>query len=162
MHAHFEHCEPLPGAAELLFNLSRAQSASSRDMIKLALASNTKSQSYELKTSRPETKRLLDFFQPDKRVLGDDSRLRQGRAKPAPDVYLIALQALNAAAEASEKAISPNECLVFEDSIAGVEAGRRAGMRVIWVPHPDVAIEYQTKQRDVLAGRSGMFALGDD
>jgi pseudouridine-5'-monophosphatase len=55
----------------------------------------------------------------------------------------------------------PNECLVFEDSVAGVEAGRRAGMRVVWVPHPDVAVEYQARQKDVLAGRTGMI-VGDD
>ncbi|MBE3049202.1 HAD-IA family hydrolase, partial [Candidatus Bathyarchaeota archaeon] len=30
-----------------------------------------------------------------------------------------------------EKAVTPAECLVFEDSVTGVEAGRRAGMRVV-------------------------------
>jgi pseudouridine-5'-monophosphatase len=52
--------------------------------------------------------------------------------------------------------------LVFEDSIAGVEAGRRAGMRVVWVPHPDVAVEYEPMYKDILAGRSGRFQVGDD
>jgi pseudouridine-5'-monophosphatase len=51
---------------------------------------------------------------------------------------------------------------VFEDSVAGVEAGRRAGMRVIWVPHPDVAAEYQARQKDVLAGRTGMIHIQDN
>jgi pseudouridine 5'-phosphatase len=162
MRLHFPDCEPLPGAEKLLSNLSRSRSASSGDRIGLALASSTKSHSYELKTSRPETKRLLSFFESDRRVLGDDPRVRQGRGKPAPDIYLVALQTLNAAAESSEKAIMPNECLVFEDSVAGVEAGRRAGMRVVWVPHVDVAAEYQTRQKDVLAGRTGMIEIGDD
>ncbi len=143
------------------FDLSRARSASSGEPIKLALASSTKSNSYEIKTSRPETKRLLSFFPPDRRVLGDDPRVREGRGKPAPDIYLVALQALNAAADPGEETIMPNECLVFEDSVVGVEAGRRAGMRVIWVPHPDVAIEYQAMKEDVLAGRSGMTDIGD-
>lgn len=35
-------------------------------------------------------------------------------------------------------------------------------MRVLWVPHPDVAVEYQERQREVLAGKTGMFAVGDD
>ncbi|KAJ5176976.1 HAD-like domain-containing protein [Penicillium canariense] len=58
--------------------------------------------------------------------------------------------------------ISPSECLVFEDSVAGVEAGRRAGMRVVWVPHPDVAAEYQASQKDILAGKTGMIEIGDN
>ncbi|KAK2811686.1 hypothetical protein FQN50_002032 [Emmonsiellopsis sp. PD_5] len=161
MRAHFPNCVPLPGAAKLLENLSRARSASpSGDRIELALASSTKSHSYELKTSRQETKRLLGVFSPDRRVLGDDPRVRQGRGKPAPDIYLVALQALNA--DSGEKPILPNECLVFEDSVIGVEAGRRAGMRVIWVPHPDMAVEYQEMRKIVLAGKTGMIAVGDD
>ncbi|KAL5344306.1 hypothetical protein ACLOAV_010735 [Pseudogymnoascus australis] len=162
MRRHFPDCKPLPGAEKLLSNLSRARSASSGDRIELALASSTKSHSYELKTSRPETKRLLSFFPSDRRVLGDDPRVRQGRGKPAPDIYLVALQSLNSAADSGQKAIMPNECLVLEDSVAGVEAGRRAGMRVVWVPHRDVAVEYEVRQKDVLAGRTGMIELGDD
>ncbi|KAK2741543.1 hypothetical protein FQN55_008298 [Onygenales sp. PD_40] len=164
MRAHFPDCAPMPGAEKLLANLSRACSASpSADRVELALASGTKSHSYELKTSRPETKRLLGFFKPDRRVLGDDLRMRQGRGKPAPDIYLVALQLLNStAADAGETPILPNECLVFEDSVIGVEAGRRAGMRVVWVPHPDMAVEYQAREKDVLAGRMGVIEVGDD
>ncbi len=43
------------------------------------------------------------------------------RAKPAPDIFLHAAQALNA---------KPANCLVFEDSSNGVRAARAAGMRV--------------------------------
>ena len=142
MRLHFPNCKPLPGATKLLSDLSHARSTSSGNRIELALASSTKSHSYGLKISKPETKRLLSFFQSDRRVLGDDPRVRQGRGKPAPDIYLVALQSLNSAADSGKKAIMPNECLVFEDSVAGVEAGRRAGIRVVWVPHLDVAVEY--------------------
>lgn len=155
MRLHFPDCEPLPGAEKLLSTLSRALCASSRDGIELALASSTKSHSYELKISRQETKQLLDFFGSGRRVLGDDSRVRQGRGKPAPEIYLVALQSLNSTIDSSTKAIMPDECLVFEDSVAGVEAGRRAGMRVVWVPHPDVAVEYQERLKAVLAGKTG-------
>jgi pseudouridine-5'-monophosphatase len=161
MQLQFQSCEPLPGADKLLSNLSRAQNTSG-DRIKLALASSSKGHSYRLKTSRPETKQLLDIFQPDQRILGDDTRLRHGRGKPAPDIYLLALQSLNLTVETGEKLIMPEECLVFEDSVAGVEAGRRAGMRVVWVPHQDVAAEYEDKQKLVLAGRMGTNALGDE
>lgn len=161
MARHFQNCKPLPGAGELLSGLSRARNASG-DKIELGLATSANSASYEMKTSQPETKRLLNYFQPDKRVLGDDPRLRLGRGKPAPDIYLAALQFLNSALNSGEKAIMPNECLVFEDSAVGVEAGRRAGMRVIWVPHPDLAIEYQPVQKYVLAGRTGLVKIGDE
>ncbi|OQE46454.1 hypothetical protein PENCOP_c001G02872 [Penicillium coprophilum] len=112
--------------------------------------------------SRSESKRLLSFLHPDRRVLGADPRVRQGQGKPAPDIYLLALQSLNVGVGSEGNTILPRECLVFEDSIAGVEAGRRAGMRVVWVPHPDVVAEYQSMHKDILAGKSGMFKVGDD
>lgn len=161
MRLHFPDCKPLPGAEGVLSRLGRARNSSSDSPIILALASGTKTHSYGLKTSSPETKQLLSVFQPDRRVLGDDPRLRQGRGKPAPDIFLVALESLNAQTDYG-KPIMPNECLVFEDSVAGVEAGRRAGMRVIWVPHPDLAVEYRAKEKDVLAGSTGMFNLGDN
>lgn len=43
------------------------------------------------------------------------------RGKPAPDVYLKAAQKLG---------VKPEECLVFEDIVAGIMAGKNAGMRV--------------------------------
>jgi pseudouridine-5'-monophosphatase len=158
----FQNCEPLPGAEKLLSNLSHAQN-SSGNKIRLALATSCKSRSYGVKMSRPETKQLLDFIQPSLRILGDDARLPHDRQKPAPDIYLLALQSLNSVLIADEKVIMPEECLVFEDSVAGVEAGRRAGMRVVWVPHQDVAAEYgEDKQNLALAGRMQMGALRDN
>ncbi|TPX11900.1 uncharacterized protein E0L32_007398 [Thyridium curvatum] len=159
MGRYFQDCKPLPGTKILLSNLSRAQTASGT-RIELALASTSKASSYKLKTSRPETREIPDFFQSERRVLGDDPRLREGRSKPAPDIYSIALASLNSGLPSST--ILPKECLVFEDSVAGVEAGRRAGMRVVWVPHPALAVEYQARQKAVLAGRTGMFDIGDD
>ena len=46
------------------------------------------------------------------------------RGKPDPEVYLRA---------ARELGVPPGECLVFEDAVVGVQAARRAGMRVIGV-----------------------------
>jgi len=44
------------------------------------------------------------------------------RGKPAPDVFLRAADLLK---------VEPGDCCVIEDSAAGVEAGRSAGMQVI-------------------------------
>jgi pseudouridine-5'-monophosphatase len=158
----FRNCEPLPGAEKLLSDLSHAHN-SSGNKIRLALATSCKTRSYGVKMSKPETKQLLDIFQPSLRILGDDARLPQDQQKPAPDIYLLALQSLNSEIDADEKIIMPEECLVFEDSVAGVEAGRRAGMRVVWVPHQDVAAEYgEGEQKLALAGRIQMGAFSDD
>jgi hypothetical protein len=62
--------------------------------------------------------------------------------------------------QGSAKRISPEECLVLEDSLPGVEAGRRCGMRVIWAPHPGLATEYRGREKEVLAGRIGLVEIG--
>lgn len=46
------------------------------------------------------------------------------RGKPDPQVFLLAAQRLG---------VAPSHCVVVEDAPAGVEAGHRAGMRVIGV-----------------------------
>ena len=46
------------------------------------------------------------------------------RSKPFPDVYLQA---------AADMGVKPEECLVFEDTVAGATAAKAAGMRVIAV-----------------------------
>jgi phosphoglycolate phosphatase len=66
--------------------------------------------------------------------------------KPDPEGYVKALAALNANARAP---IHPGECLVIEDSIAGVEAAKRAGMRCLAVTNSYSAEEL--KQADWIA-----------
>ncbi len=46
------------------------------------------------------------------------------RPKPFPDIYLRCAELLG---------VTPEKCIVFEDSPIGVEAGRAAGMRVVGV-----------------------------
>jgi pseudouridine-5'-monophosphatase len=161
MRRRFPDCVPLPGAEQLLSNLSRARCGSSGDKIELALASSTRAHIFTLKTSKPEAKRLINNFQPDRQILGEDARIRRGRGKPAPDIYLVALQVINSSLGSCQKQIMPEECLVFEDSIIGVEAGRRAGMRVVWVPHVDLAAQYEASVNKILAGRTNTIDIGD-
>jgi beta-phosphoglucomutase-like phosphatase (HAD superfamily) len=52
------------------------------------------------------------------------------QVKPAPDLYLKALESLGLPAA---------ECLAFEDSPNGVLAARRAGLKVVGVPNPVTA-----------------------
>lgn len=90
------------------------------------------------------------------RVLGDDPRIGKGRGKPLPDIYLLALETINETLRGKgEPEIKPEECLVFEDAVPGVEAGRRAGMQVVWCPHPGLLEAYNGREEEVLAGLTG-------
>jgi len=51
------------------------------------------------------------------------------KAKPDPEVFLKGAEALG---------IPPNECVVFEDAIAGVEAAINGGMKVVGIGRPEV------------------------
>lgn len=66
-------------------------------------------------------------------VAGDDPSVVQG--KPAPDIYLEAARQLQ---------VDPQQCLVFEDALPGVRAGKAAGCFVIAIP--DKRFSEQEKQ----------------
>ncbi|MFI8485069.1 HAD family hydrolase [Streptomyces rubrogriseus] len=78
--------------------------------------------------------------QPDVRVTAESV----GASKPDPEGFLKG---------AAELGIAPGDCIVFEDSGAGIAAGRAAGMRVVGVgPRagfhgPDVVVEDLTRVR---------------
>jgi pseudouridine 5'-phosphatase len=158
---HFPECRPLPGAEKLLSDLKDAHTTTENN-VEIALASSSEKYNYNRKLSRPETKKLLSLFDEDRLILGDDPRIQHGRGKPAPDIYLLALRSINSSLQGSGTEITLEECLVFEDSVPGVEAGRRAGMRVVWVPHPELAAEYKGREKEVLAGRIGLVEIGDE
>ena len=137
--------KPLPGVVELLSNVKNAG-------VHIALATSSHKVNYDLKTAHLQD--VFSVFPTKRQVLGDDPRIGAGRGKPAPYIYLVALETINAQlrAEGKEEEIRLEECLVFEDAVPGVEAGRRAGMRVVWVPHPGLANEFKGREEDVLAG----------
>jgi pseudouridine-5'-monophosphatase len=145
----FPTAKPLPGVEELLSNLSHPE----LNGVHIALATSSHAFTYNLKTAH--LKELLSVFPQDRRVLGDDTRLQPGRGKPLPDIFLLALKTINDSLPAGERPITPEECLVFEDAVPGVEAGRRAGMRVIWVPHKKLKEQVAGKEEEVLAGCTG-------
>lgn len=163
---HFPNAKALPGVEQLLANLGRTrwwgfsspQEQSKR--VHIALATSSNRNNFALKTAHLSD--LFSVFSAPRRVLGDDARIQPGRGKPLPDIYLLALQTINATLPPTEKPITPEECLVFEDSVPGVEAGRRAGMRVIWCPHPELKKLYEGREEEILAGRTGEAGVGVD
>ncbi|KAL4936705.1 hypothetical protein BDV06DRAFT_88378 [Aspergillus oleicola] len=148
----FPTTKPLPGVETLLAKILSTQTTS--NPVHIALATSSHKRNYHLKTDHLPG--LFSLFPEAQRVLGDDPRIEKGRGKPLPDIYLLALETINSGLrEKGEKEITPEECLVFEDAVPGVEAGRRAGMRVVWAPHPGLLEAYQGREAEVLAGLTG-------
>ncbi len=99
--------------------------------VKMAVAT---SNSRELAEAVIAVHGLTDTF--DVIVTGCDV----AHGKPFPDVYLEAAVRLG---------VDPSECLVFEDVVAGIQAGRSAGMEVAAVE--DAYSLYQERQKKELA-----------
>lgn len=154
----FPTCAPLPGAVQLISDLS--STASTPNPVHIALATSSTMRNFHLKTDHLQD--LFRLFPESRRVVGDDPRIGAGRGKPLPDIYLLALETINSELRAEGKPeIKPEECLVFEDSVSGVEAGRRAGMQVAWVPMEGLLNEYRGKEDLVLAGKTGEHKDGE-
>lgn len=92
------------------------------------------SNSRELVETIIRTHKLQDCFSCI--VTGSDVK----KGKPAPDVYLEAAALLKAA---------PEHCLVFEDILPGIQAGKNAGMRVCAVE--DAYSAHVKEQKKLLA-----------
>jgi len=103
--------EILPGAKEFL-EACRAAG------IKTALGSASKNSSTIL--AKINMAHLFDAIVDGNHV---------SKAKPDPEVFLKGAEALG---------VSPAECVVFEDAIAGVEAAINGGMKVVGIGEPDV------------------------
>lgn len=98
--------ELLPGALEFIKNLKKSK-------IKVVLGSASKNANMIL-----ERTKIIPYFD----AIIDGNKVSQ--AKPNPEVFLLG---------AKEVGILPEECLVFEDAEAGVEAANRGKMKVIGV-----------------------------
>ncbi len=103
-----ETAAPLAGAIELLTTLRDAGYAQ-------ALASSTPTQNIEVISKTLGLERFLSAL-----VSGETVP----HGKPAPDVFLKAAEVLG---------MTPAECLVIEDAVAGVQAAHAGGMRCIAV-----------------------------
>ena len=97
------HVQPIDGVKEVLTQLKIplcVASSSSLERIKLGLS----------------TTKLINYFEPHVFSVN-----MVHRGKPAPDLFLFA---------AAQMGVAPDTCVVIEDSVPGVQAGKAAGMRV--------------------------------
>ncbi len=113
-----------PGAREFL-DYCRSQG------IKLGIAT---SNSREIVDMVMEARGVSDYFS----CITTACEAKKG--KPAPDVYLLTAQQLS---------VDPKNCLVFEDIVFGIQAGKAAGMEVCAVD--DAYSAYQEAEKRSLA-----------
>jgi HAD superfamily hydrolase (TIGR01509 family) len=102
---------PLPGAAEII-------AFGRENNLRLALATSNTREHVELSLAESALAGLFDAEATGEEV---------ARGKPEPDIFLLAATRLK---------VDPGECVVLEDSAAGVAAAKAAGMRAIWIPQP--------------------------
>ncbi len=108
-----EHVQPMPGAQALVQALSERG-------IPMAIATSGHRELTEEKLSRQSFLRNVACI-----VCGDDARLEQ--PKPAPDIFLLA---------AAELGAHPDQCVVIEDSMNGVQGALAAGMHTVALVDP--------------------------
>ena len=124
----FPQAQPLPGAVRLTKHLHR-------NGIPQAVATSSDRHNFELKIT--QHRGWFSIF--ECLVMGDDPEIEHG--KPAPDMFLLAAKRLRA---------SPAHCLVFEDSPAGIEAARAAGMFAIAVPDSHMEDSAYTRAHQII------------
>jgi beta-phosphoglucomutase len=95
--------------------------------ITIALASSAPSENVKFTL---EATGLEKYFS----IITDSSMVKHG--KPDPEIYLLS---------AARLGVKPSDCVVFEDSVAGIISAQKAGMRVIGVAtthKPDELLMY--------------------
>jgi beta-phosphoglucomutase len=104
---------PINGLENLLIELKDAG-------VKLAIASSATVEDIDFILSHVKVGQYFD-------VIIDGNRVSKG--KPNPQIFLKA---------AADLGMRPEDCIVFEDSIAGITAGNAAGMKVVGITtaHP--------------------------
>jgi HAD superfamily hydrolase (TIGR01509 family) len=125
-----EEIEACDGATELVEALSNTN---------LVLAIATSSRLAGVQKKRIRHDRIFQHIQTI--VAGDDPAVANG--KPAPDIYLEAARRLN---------LHPKECLVFEDALSGVRAGKAAGCFVVAIPDH----RFTKEEKEVFATEADM------
>lgn len=92
---------------------------------------------------------IRDAFQVT--ISGESPEVKKG--KPAPDIYVLASQALG---------LEPGECIAIEDSENGVRSARAAGCHVLALPGPATRSQDLSAAHEVLRSHSefdtGLFA----
>jgi len=101
-----ENIKPFPGVVRLLNALKKGN-------FKLGLVSSAPKENIDLVLSKLNLSGIFDCI-----VSGQEV----SKSKPSPQIYLLAAKKLE---------VTPNDCVVIEDSPLGVKAAKTAGMRCL-------------------------------
>ncbi|KAF8070453.1 HAD-like domain-containing protein [Lyophyllum atratum] len=133
----------LPGVRKLVLHLKAHN-------VPIAVATGSRRRNFELKTGH--LGEVFDCFD-GKVVCGDDAQYAM-KGKPAPDIFLVAAREMlgidvgDAEMCNSEQQVHRAKGLVVEDGVPGMQAGKRAGMSVIWVPDANLLdVEYTGEEQ---------------
>ena len=114
-----KECKPMEGVKELTYILKHKYN------LKTAIATSSLKNSVDIKLMNHQDWVKSDF---DIIIYGNDKRVVNG--KPSPDIFLVA---------AKELGVRPEECIIFEDAINGVQAALNTGASiVVGLPDPYV------------------------
>jgi len=116
----FEKMEPIPGVGKLIKKLKEKG-------IPLALASSSYADVIEIILQKTGLKKYFDAVV---------SSQMAGASKPEPDIFLLTAKKLG---------ISPEKCVVIEDSTNGIKAAKAAGMYCIAFAGPGSELQDQTQ-----------------
>jgi beta-phosphoglucomutase len=119
--------KPFPGAVRLL-------NAIKKGIFKLGLVSSAPRENIDLVLSELDLEGIFDCI-----VFGQEV----SESKPGPQIHLLAAKKLE---------VTPNDCVVIEDSPLGVRAARTAGMKCLAIAntHPRQELEEADKVVDSL------------
>ncbi|MBE9180667.1 HAD family phosphatase [Oculatella sp. LEGE 06141] len=146
-----ENLPMYPGLPDLMFQLKSAR-------VVMAVVSGAVRSEIELVLERTELAKNFSII-----VAGDEITA----SKPDPEGYLLAIKRLNEAFP--ELQLQPTECLAIEDTFAGLQAAKRAGISVVGVAntypfhmmqrHANWAVDYLSeieldRVREVFANRT--------
>ncbi len=121
--AYRDHIQPTPGLVAFLKELQQQN-------IPCAIATSAPPANVDFTLDHTG---LRDYFP----VIVDDTMVTQG--KPDPEVYLLSAEQLK---------VPPAHCIVFEDAILGIQAGKNAGMYVVGVATTHTREELNSTEAD--------------
>jgi hypothetical protein len=99
---------------------------------------------------------VSEYFDPTFVIWNAHPRLGMDNSKP--DAHRLMCKTIDYHLPLDGDRILPEECLVVEQSMIGVLAGRRAGMQVAWVPNPNEAEKYKGMEKQYLVEWNKVFS----
>ncbi|MCQ2520073.1 MAG: HAD family phosphatase [Lachnospiraceae bacterium] len=126
--AHYKYAHDVsfkPGVEKLL-NYAKSNG------IKMAIGTSNSRYLYEAVSDSLGFERYFDCV-----ITGDETK----KSKPDPEIYILLANKLN---------VNPEECLVFEDTVAGLNAGLNAGMEICGIY--DIYSDYCTEEKRNISG----------